>query len=74
MGYGNRQAALLNMPTGFMSVMANLIVGFGIRRTSNRWMWAVGLTVRKFDLYTEIDTVANCLSWYCRSRPISILT
>jgi MFS family permease len=44
MGYDNRHSALLNMPTGVVSVMCNLTVGLGIRRTSNRWAWAVGLT------------------------------
>jgi hypothetical protein len=47
MGFNNRKAALLNMPTGAFGIVANLIVGFGIRKTSNRWAWAVGLTLRK---------------------------
>jgi hypothetical protein len=33
------------MPTGVVGIITNLTVGFGIRRTSNRWMWGIGLTV-----------------------------
>jgi predicted MFS family arabinose efflux permease len=44
MGFNNRQSALLNMPTGCVGILCNLTVGLGIRRTSNRWAWAVGLT------------------------------
>jgi len=44
MGFSRRQSALLNMPTGVVGIIANMTVGFGIRHTSNRWAWAVGLT------------------------------
>jgi hypothetical protein len=33
------------MPTGLVGICTNLTVGFGIRRTSNRWLWGIGLTV-----------------------------
>jgi predicted MFS family arabinose efflux permease len=45
MGFNNRESALLNMPSGVVGIICNLTVGFGIRRTSNRWAWAVGLTI-----------------------------
>lgn len=45
MGFSNRASALLNMPSGAVGIMSNLIVGLGIRRTSNRWAWGVGLTI-----------------------------
>src|ERR1700761_5321613 len=45
MGFTGRQSALLNMPTGVVGICTNLTVGFGIRRTSNRWLWGIGLTV-----------------------------
>jgi len=45
MGFTGRQSALLNMPTGVVGICTNLTVGFGIRRTSNRWMWGIGLTI-----------------------------
>jgi predicted MFS family arabinose efflux permease len=45
LGFNNRQSALLNMPSGVIGIICNLLVGFGIRRTSNRWMWAVALTI-----------------------------
>lgn len=45
-GYTNKQTALLNMPSGIVGIVCNLIVGFGIRKTSNRWLWGVGLTIR----------------------------
>jgi hypothetical protein len=47
-GFTERQTALLNMPVGVVGIITNLTVGFGIRKTSNRWMWGVGLTIRKF--------------------------
>ena len=34
-------AALLNMPSGIVSIASTLIVGFGIRYTSNRWAYIV---------------------------------
>jgi hypothetical protein len=45
MGFKNRTSALLNMPSGIVGIVCNLTVGLGIRRTSNRWAWAVGLTL-----------------------------
>jgi predicted MFS family arabinose efflux permease len=45
LGFTGRQSALLNMPTGLVGICTNLTVGFGIRRTSNRWLWGIGLTV-----------------------------
>jgi hypothetical protein len=48
MGFSKRQSALLNMPTGVVGIITNMTVGFGIRHTSNRWAWAVGLTFREF--------------------------
>jgi hypothetical protein len=47
MGFNKQQSALLNMPTGLVGIICNLTVGWGIRKTSNRWIWAVGLTFRK---------------------------
>jgi predicted MFS family arabinose efflux permease len=47
MGFSSKKAALLNMPMGIVGVVTNLGVGFGIRRTSNRWLWAVSITIRK---------------------------
>ncbi|KAF2421119.1 putative allantoate protein [Tothia fuscella] len=45
LGFTGRQSALLNMPAGVVGIVTNLIVGFGIRKTSNRWLWGIGLTV-----------------------------
>jgi predicted MFS family arabinose efflux permease len=41
MGYSPPNAALLNMPSGIVSIASTLIVGFGIRATSHRWAWIV---------------------------------
>ncbi|KAH7342983.1 putative MFS transporter [Rhexocercosporidium sp. MPI-PUGE-AT-0058] len=38
-GYTSKEAALLNMPSGLISFTFALLVGFGIRHTSNRWAW-----------------------------------
>jgi 4-amino-4-deoxy-L-arabinose transferase-like glycosyltransferase len=34
-------SALLNMPSGIVSIASTLIVGFGVRHTSHRWAWLV---------------------------------
>lgn len=38
-GYKPPIAALLNMPSGIVSIASTLIVGYGVRHTSNRWAW-----------------------------------
>ncbi|KAE8153036.1 putative allantoate permease [Aspergillus avenaceus] len=38
-GFGGPISALLNMPSGVVSIFFTLLVGFGIRRASNRWAW-----------------------------------
>ena len=44
-GYTPPRAALLNMPSGLVSIAATLIVGFGVRKTSHRWAWLAGCCV-----------------------------
>jgi hypothetical protein len=69
MGFTSKQSALLNMPAGVVGITTNLIVGFGIRHTSNRWAWAVGTTLRKsllFQLTVEsILTLRNSWNNWC---------
>jgi hypothetical protein len=40
-GYTPYNTALLNMPSGIVSIAASLIAGYGVRQTSNRWAWLV---------------------------------
>jgi len=40
-GYTSKEAALLNMPTGAVSGLFTLLVGFGTRHTSHRWAWLI---------------------------------
>ncbi|OAQ60344.1 allantoate permease [Pochonia chlamydosporia 170] len=35
----SQYAALMNMPSGAVSIFFILLVGFGIRKQSNRWLW-----------------------------------
>ncbi|KAL8968541.1 MAG: hypothetical protein Q9183_002416 [Haloplaca sp. 2 TL-2023] len=44
-GYTAPQAALLNMPSGLVSIASTLIVGYGVKHTSNRWAWLVACCV-----------------------------
>lgn len=46
-GYTPRQAALLNMPSGIVSIFATLMVGFGVRKlaSGHRWAWIVACCV-----------------------------
>lgn len=39
MGYSSPISALLNMPSGIVSILSTVIVGLGVRRTSHRWAW-----------------------------------
>ncbi|KAI9805759.1 MAG: hypothetical protein M1833_005252 [Piccolia ochrophora] len=39
LGFSPKNAALLNMPSGIVSITFVLLVGFGIRHASNRWAW-----------------------------------
>lgn len=45
MGFSSQHSALLNMPAGLVGIIVNLIVGFGIRRASNRWAWGMAITI-----------------------------
>ncbi|KAI9882089.1 MAG: hypothetical protein M1823_006165 [Watsoniomyces obsoletus] len=44
-GYSSPISALLNMPSGIISIFATLLVGFGVRKTSNRWAWLAGCCI-----------------------------
>ncbi|KAF4595534.1 MFS transporter [Ophiocordyceps camponoti-floridani] len=41
LGYTPKRAALMNMPSGVVSIFFILLVGFGIRRQSHRWAWII---------------------------------
>lgn len=38
-GFTPQRTALLNMPSGVVSIAAALIAGFGVRQSENRWAW-----------------------------------
>lgn len=44
-GFSGPISALLNTPSGIVSIFFTLLVGFGIRKTSHRWAWNVLCTV-----------------------------
>ena len=44
-GFSSPNSALLNIPSGIVSIASTLIVGLGIRRTSHRWAWIVACCV-----------------------------
>ncbi|KAL8708412.1 MAG: hypothetical protein Q9220_006702 [cf. Caloplaca sp. 1 TL-2023] len=44
-GYKPPTAALLNMPSGIVSIASTLIVGYGVRHTSNRWAWIIACCI-----------------------------
>ncbi|KAK5651711.1 hypothetical protein OQA88_11780 [Cercophora sp. LCS_1] len=41
LGYDSKRAALMNMPSGAISIVWTLAVGWGIRTRSHRWGWAL---------------------------------
>ncbi|CAG8274428.1 unnamed protein product [Penicillium olsonii] len=44
-GFTGPISALLNMPSGIVSIFFTLLVGFGIRKTSHRWAWNAFCTI-----------------------------
>ncbi|CAI6097538.1 unnamed protein product [Clonostachys chloroleuca] len=45
LGYDSKHAALMNMPSGAVSIFFTLLVGFGIRKQSHRWAWIIGCLI-----------------------------
>ncbi|KFX87367.1 hypothetical protein V490_08301 [Pseudogymnoascus sp. VKM F-3557] len=39
LGYSPPKAALLNAPSGLVTISNSLVAGFGVRYSSNRWAW-----------------------------------
>lgn len=48
LGYKPKQAALMNMPSGVVSIFFTTLVGVGIRKQSNRWLWIVCCIIPAF--------------------------
>ena len=44
-GFSGPISALLNTPSGIVSIFFTLLVGYGIRKTSHRWAWNVLCTI-----------------------------
>ncbi|KAI9764610.1 MAG: hypothetical protein M1840_008344 [Geoglossum simile] len=44
-GYTAPISALLNTPSGLVSIASTLFVGFGVRSTSHRWAWIVACCI-----------------------------
>lgn len=40
-----KRAALMNMPSGVVSMFFTLFVGFGIRKQSHRWIWIIACII-----------------------------
>ncbi|KAJ7894858.1 major facilitator superfamily domain-containing protein [Mycena olivaceomarginata] len=45
LGYNSKQAALMNMPSGAVTIFFILFVGYGIRMQSHRWAWALACII-----------------------------
>ncbi|CAH0058670.1 unnamed protein product [Clonostachys solani] len=45
LGYDSKHAALMNMPSGAVSIFFTLLVGFGVRKQSHRWAWIIGCII-----------------------------
>ncbi|KAK5995049.1 Thiamine pathway transporter THI73 [Cladobotryum mycophilum] len=45
LGYLPKKAALMNMPSGVVSIFFTLLVGFGIRKQSHRWAWIIACII-----------------------------
>ncbi|KAI5467653.1 major facilitator superfamily domain-containing protein [Mariannaea sp. PMI_226] len=45
LGYTPKKAALMNMPSGVVSIFFTLFVGYGIRKQSHRWAWIIACII-----------------------------
>ncbi|KAK5661044.1 hypothetical protein OQA88_12423 [Cercophora sp. LCS_1] len=45
LNYDSKQAALMNMPSGAVSIFFTLFVGYGIRKQSHRWAWIIACLI-----------------------------
>lgn len=45
LGYDAKRAALMNMPSGVVSIFFTLSVGYGIRTQSHRWAWIIACII-----------------------------
>jgi hypothetical protein len=45
LGYTPKKAALMNMPSGAISIFFTLFVGYGIRVGSHRWAWIIACII-----------------------------
>lgn len=45
LGYPPKRAALMNMPSGAVSIFFTLLVGFGVRKQSHRWAWIIACII-----------------------------
>lgn len=45
MGYNPKEAALMNMPSGGVSIFFTLFVGYGVRKQSHRWAWIIACLI-----------------------------
>ncbi|GAB1321013.1 hypothetical protein MFIFM68171_11223 [Madurella fahalii] len=45
LGYRPKEAALMNTPSGAVSIFFTLFVGYGIRKQSHRWAWIIACIV-----------------------------
>lgn len=48
-GYTSKQATLLNMPGGLVSIATTIIPGLAVGRGGHRWAWALGMLVPTYD-------------------------
>lgn len=57
LGYPPAKAALMNMPSGVVSIFFTLLVGFGVRKQSHRWAWIIACIIPAYvlaPLYTPM--------------------
>lgn len=58
MGYDPKQAALMNMPSGAVSIFFTLLVGYGVRKQSHRWAWIIACLLPAYvGTKTPIDRI-----------------
>lgn len=62
LGYLPAKAALMNMPSGVVSIFFTLLVGFGVRRQSHRWAWIIACIIPAYVCHPMVTRLEACVT------------
>lgn len=62
LGYAPKKAALMNMPSGVVSIFFTLLVGFGVRKQSHRWAWIIACIIPAYVSSSSLESQVYLLT------------